>query len=337
MRAIDIRADGGTDMGMGHIVRCIALAEMLREKFDVKFILQETDTNVFAYIESQGFQVTRIPRTKKFDTESTYIVDYLRQNSLVVLDGYHFKTDYQKAIKSAGHFLVAIDDLHQWDQLADIVINHGGYVDAGQYHCAPSTKLLLGYKYLLLRKEFYSSQKRESISSIQSITLSMGAADINNLTLRFAEWLLDHDKVSSINLLLSKINPHFATILERTQHEKKITIHLDLGATALIALIQSTDILICPASTISLEGCALGVFILTGTTASNQINNCNSLVEAGAALSLGDLNSCTKQKLLQGINSFCDDLPSAQKQLESQGKIVDRQTIHRIQSAFDQA
>ena len=73
-----------------------------------------------------------------------------------MLDGYHFRGDYQRAVKQAGQSLLALDDFghaeHYW---ADIVLNQDLNAEESLYRNRESyTRLLLGPNYVCLRREF---------------------------------------------------------------------------------------------------------------------------------------------------------------------------------------
>lgn len=331
-KCIDVRCDGGVSIGMGHVMRCIALANILGDAFNIRFVIQQSTINVKQAIRSAGFEYIEIPRTEDFHIESTYIHQHLRPDSVVILDGYNFQSSYQKAIKEHHHILIAIDDLHAWRQYADIVINHGGHINADSYSKEAYTKLLLGYNYLLLRKEFYSITRRQSINTIEKVILSFGASDEYNLSLRFANWLLEHNPSIKLHILASEINPHFNDLRDFAKSSTRVALHWDIPANRVIEIMQDSQLLICPASTISLEGSSVGISILSGTTASNQINNCDTITKSGAALGLGNLNQCIKEDFLRAFDYLCNNADVLNKQLIAQAKMIDGKSADRILS-----
>jgi UDP-2,4-diacetamido-2,4,6-trideoxy-beta-L-altropyranose hydrolase len=105
-RKIIFRVDGNANIGLGHLVRCMALAEMLRYDFTIHFICHELHEKTRAMLESVCQELTII----KDETES--LAKFIASSDIVVLDGYNFNTDYQKQIKNSGCKLVCIDDLN---------------------------------------------------------------------------------------------------------------------------------------------------------------------------------------------------------------------------------
>src|SRR6185369_5255747 len=100
----------------------------------------------------------------------------------VVLDGYHFTIEYQQAIISSGYWLLCIDDLHAWKQLADVVINYAEGIRKEDYDAVDYTEFFLGLNHVLLRPEFLEPRNARQINKAENLFISMGAADSTNLT-----------------------------------------------------------------------------------------------------------------------------------------------------------
>ena len=159
-----------------------------------------------------------------------------------MLDGYNFKTDYQKTIKAVGCKLVCIDDLHGWHQFADVIINHAGGVDESDYSKEKYTKTFLGLKYVLLRKPFLKKSTNEKKKvAIKIVFISMGAADEKNLTHKFVESLLLIQHIEEIHLMLGSINTHLKSIDALIAQNKQISInkHFNISADELSKLLQT--------------------------------------------------------------------------------------------------
>ena len=75
-----------------------------------------------------------------------------------MVDGYQFDTAYHRAIKTAGRRLLVIDDYGHADAyVADLVLNQNVHADESLYQARqPETRLLLGTRYAMLRREFWT-------------------------------------------------------------------------------------------------------------------------------------------------------------------------------------
>ncbi|MEO5572113.1 MAG: UDP-2,4-diacetamido-2,4,6-trideoxy-beta-L-altropyranose hydrolase [Bacteroidia bacterium] len=331
------RTDGGTSIGMGHVSRCIALADMLKNNFKITFAIQETAESILNSIQTVTKEIIMLPQTNNYTEDSIKFSQYLKADDIVVLDGYKFKTDYQKTIKEKKCKLICIDDLHAWHFAADAVINHADEIDTSVYSTEPYTKFYLGLDYVLLRKPFLeSTDTQRKINEVKKVFISMGAADENNLTQKFTEALLKIKKIEEINLLLSSINPNLRSI-ENIIHENKqanIVKHFDIGAEELKELIQTCDIAICPASTISLECCAVGIGLISGFTSDNQMGILSGLRKNKVAIDFGDMNILSVDDIKNELEKIISETNAINEMVNNQRKMIDGKSPERLINVF---
>jgi len=123
-----LRADGNAQIGLGHISRCLALAEMLSAEFECIFVTRNIPESIENQINKICKGLYEIPVHMNTNTgEVEWIGKHLSEKKDVfILDGYHFDTDYQRAIRAQGCHLICIDDLADKHYVADVVINHSG-------------------------------------------------------------------------------------------------------------------------------------------------------------------------------------------------------------------
>jgi len=335
-----LRCDGGKHIGMGHVVRCLALANMLREHFTICFLIQTTDESVYEWIKSQGFTYTLLERTSDESTDILQTLDALnclgQKNDLVVLDGYHLQTRHQQAIQEHGFKVAAIDDLHAWHHVANAVINHAPGITSSSYDCESHTRLLLGLDYVLLRPELIAATEVErTIQPPTQYLVSMGAADEHNRTLFFTQLIIEKFADATMHMLVSSLNPHLEELKEYQQaNASRVHLHLNLQTNELVDRLLKTDVVVCPASTISLEACAAGCTLITGYTAQNQLGILAGLEEKSAALSLGSFLEIDEAEAAKRIQHLVNDAAARHNQFLAQRSLIDGRSGLRIACAF---
>lgn len=161
MKQLIIRADANSRIGVGHVMRCLALAQAWQDKGEKAVFLSHCKSPVLKKrILDEGFDFISLdkPYPEPFDIDYTLntLHKLSNQDAWLVVDGYHFDSSYQKSIKEAGHKLLWIDDYgHAAHYYADIVLNQNISADERFYiRREPYTRLLLGTRYVLLRHEF---------------------------------------------------------------------------------------------------------------------------------------------------------------------------------------
>src|SRR5688572_723719 len=138
---IIFRTDGNSNIGLGHIMRCIALSQMLKEDFNnIVFFIREPSESISELFKREGIQLVSLIEEEEFFST-------LSAKEIVVLDGYHFDTAYQKKVKSSGSQLVCIDDLRDKHFVADILINPAPGLVEAEYDAEKYTRFLLGADY----------------------------------------------------------------------------------------------------------------------------------------------------------------------------------------------
>lgn len=335
MRKVIIRADGGSSIGMGHVVRCLALAEMLKNDFNIVFAIQEPSETAIHSIQQTTNTIIELPLTENYTQDALNLVEHVSENDIVVIDGYHFNTEYQQTIKNKGCKLVAIDDLHAWHHLADVIINHANSIQESDYAAENYTQFCLGLEYVLLRPEFLNAGKKtRKITEIKKIFISMGAADIGNNTKKITEALLFINTISEIHLMVSKVNPNIKDIERLTLISNRVKVHYNLSAKELIQLLTTCDIAICPASSISLESCAIGIGLISGYTADNQIGNLNGLIKHKTLINFDNINALSIKEIVKKMERLIPYPSVFNELIENQKRMIDGKSPNRLLTIF---
>jgi UDP-2,4-diacetamido-2,4,6-trideoxy-beta-L-altropyranose hydrolase len=213
-----IRADATAKIGTGHIMRCIALAQGWRERGGVVTFISRCESEPLKQrIQGEGFSMLPLDRVcpDPSDLKNTLSIlkkDITDQKKWLVFDGYHFTPDYQKAIRDAGIHLLVIDDMNHLPHYhADILLNQNIHAPDLKYKCDADTTLLLGTRYVLLRREFlkYRDFNRQIPDRAKNILVTLGGADPDNVTLKVIEALklLDAPDIS-VRIIIGPANYH---------------------------------------------------------------------------------------------------------------------------------
>lgn len=266
------RADGNSQVGLGHITRSLALADVLKEHFEIYFLVQEPSQEVIAQIHEVTQNIIVLPQTQNFLSEAQEIAQkYLTGKEIVVLDGYNFQTEYQKILKTTGVKLVCIDDLHAWHFVADVVINHAGGVRESDYSCEPYTKLCLGLAYALLRRPFLEATNQERvIEKIENVFICFGGSDPHNFTEKALKACIEAQVFREIHVVVGSAYTHFASLQNLTIEEKNVFLYQNLNAQDLCLVMQKCHLGIVPASSIAYECLAVGMYLIVGYYVENQ-------------------------------------------------------------------
>ncbi len=268
MKRILFRADGTSQTGMGHIMRSLALAEMLSESavdagggFDCRFAIQQPSDAVAKLMARQGIPLVAL-KTNDLDE----LLRYVTADDVVVLDGYTFNEDFQRAVRQQVHKLIFIDDLMLGKQVADVVINHAGDVTVTDYQTEPYTRLLLGAPYALVNPAF--RQKAQPKDGENKAFVNMGGADPHNVSREVVELLLTQNEALRVTVVLGSANPHADTFADLPKD--RLSIQYNLSAKQMARAIGGSGLSIVAASTIAYEVATVSRPMVIIQTADNQ-------------------------------------------------------------------
>jgi UDP-2,4-diacetamido-2,4,6-trideoxy-beta-L-altropyranose hydrolase len=261
---IFFRADAGNQIGYGHFIRSLALADMLKEDFDCTFFTQmPTD-----YQKREAAQVCPLVELPTDDRKFDLFLDKLTGDEIVVLDNYFFTTDYQRAIKAKGCKLVCIDDMHDKHYVADVVINHG-IATKEVFDVEPYTRLCLGLDWALLRRPFLEAAKNISnriySNEIQKVAVCFGGSDTLHLTEQTIKQLLQNPAIIQIDAIVGN---NFTGFEEFT--DTCVRFHQNISAQEVADIFWNCDLAIVSASSVCIEALACGAKVVAGWYVENQ-------------------------------------------------------------------
>lgn len=268
-RLVIFRADGNSTIGIGHISRCLALAEILRENFEVRFAICEPQDHIVNAINAICDHVIILPKPAQALDFTNELIPYLKKNEVVVLDGYQFNTDYEKKIKEEAAVVVAINDIPDRHFVADVVINFCGAISKNAFSKERYTQLCLGLNYLFLRTPFLRVKPpRKNMG--ERILLNMGGADSGNETLNILNFLLEIRFSWQIEVIVGQ-NYIFGEQLNSVAvNHPHISIKRGLTAQEMFNVMANCAVAILPPSTVALEFLSTGGLLFLKKTAENQ-------------------------------------------------------------------
>ena len=188
-----IRADASHAIGIGHIMRCLAIIQSqiaLGGRVAVAGII---DSNVASRIEETGAQLHQWSAETSPEEDLANIINLTRTttpHSTVLIDGYSFSEDFLTALSVARVSTAVLDDyMHLSRYDVDILINPNPGAETLHYNTPPRTQLLLGSDYTPLRREFlFAAPKRQEVdcNPARRILITAGGSDPEGLTLKIA-------------------------------------------------------------------------------------------------------------------------------------------------------
>lgn len=288
-----IRADASVTMGTGHVMRSLALAQAYKDEGGQVALVSDALPKGL----TQRFQVNSIPvfplRAQPGSPDDAIETIRLARRwgaSWIGIDGYHFSPLYQSTIKENDFRLLVIDDLaHGEHYYADIVLNQNAQAEQLRYSHEPKTRLLLGTKYVLLRREFlaWRTWQRVIPDTPQTVLVTLGGSDPNNTSMLMLN-VLDALNVEfkQVTIVTGVGNRHYEQLKQAARASRQ-SVHIESNVTDMPSLLASADVALSAAGTTALEIAFMGLPALLCATAINQSKALHSLQTVGAAGNIG--------------------------------------------------
>lgn len=322
-----IRADASEMIGIGHVMRCLALGQAWQDQGgSVLFLTATTDSKVLKRLEVDGFHIIHIrsPYPSLSDLTTTLSVLSQYPDSWITLDGYHFDSAYQQTVKATGNRLLVIDDIAKLDQYyADIILNQNINAKSMTYSCEPCTHLLLGTSYVLLRSEFLSHRAldRETPDVARRVLVTMGGADPDDITVKVLD-ALSQVSIRGIEIvvLAGSSYPHLQKLQERIQNFRH-KINIVHNTHNMPEWMIWAHIAITAGGSTCWELAYMGVPMLTIILAENQRKAAQVLSEAGVSFLLGDGMHLSTSEIAKGIEQQLLD-PENRRSMSNKGRLL---------------
>jgi UDP-2,4-diacetamido-2,4,6-trideoxy-beta-L-altropyranose hydrolase len=260
--------EGGKNQGLGHLTRCLALAQAFADQGITSKFVVWADTSVadlLAEHQTQYFNWT------EGSADSRILSDQLGGADIAVIDSYFAGIDIYRQIQQQTKAGVYFDDYNRLPYPAGFVIN--GSLQAGKitYPAIDQIIYLLGPDFQPLRRPFWQIRTKPQHSAVESIFLTCGGSDPHQLTPVLAEFLTNQYPGIKIITLIghSFQNPEKL----KKMNNDKIQVLLTPPPEQLITAMQSSDIAVSTAGQTIYELAATGVPAIVIGAAENQKYN----------------------------------------------------------------
>lgn len=330
-----LRADASIAMGTGHVMRCLALAEAWQDAGGrAVFAMAEATPAIQARLAAESCEVASISHAAGTAEDASQTITFAgeRKSDWIVVDGYQFTADYQCALKAAGFRVLFLDDYgHAQSYSADLVLNQNVHANEEMYGTIePYTRLLLGPRYCLLRREFTSWRgwKREIAPIGSKVLVTMGGSDPGNVTATVIDALYQLSDVE-VTVVVGGSNPHFES-LQRSTSQGDGRFRLLKSVANMPELMAQADVALAGAGTTCWEICLLQLPLVLIDLADNQKPIARALDALGAAVHLGNAGTVTEQQIAKRVTSLLASEAERAALSQRCGKLVDGRGSERV-------
>ncbi len=316
-RSLIIRTDASSQIGLGHFMRCLALAQAWQDRGgNACFVLDQCPLSLINRLHHEGF--SRLPLTtdspgSEMDARETIKAARRMEAQWIVVDGYQFSKKYINSLRSSGFKLLVIDDFANSNNgEADLVLNQNLHASNAEKNKGPNSlepRSLLGPKFALLRREFINVEKplkRRAVTS-PNLLLTLGGADPDNITGKILDLLSSLATPITIRIISGSANPHLEVLrtkVANSPHHVKILSDVQ----DMPSLYAWADGIISAGGSTCWEWMLFGLPAAVIILAENQRLVAESLAAARYAVNLGWHHRLDDQEVIRNLNTFIQGL-----------------------------
>jgi UDP-2,4-diacetamido-2,4,6-trideoxy-beta-L-altropyranose hydrolase len=307
------RVDASQRIGVGHLMRCLTLAEALRVRgVRSRFVCRQLPETIADLIVSKRHELIRmqcpadavvaaaeLPHSAWLglpqEEDARQVVTALGGHACdwLVVDHYALDARWEQQLRVSASRIFVIDDLADRNHDCDVLLDQNFYEDADTRYSGrvpEDCRLLLGSRYALLREEFERARRaaRPRDAGVRRILVFFGGADSTN-----------HTELAIEALRRLDLRDIHVDVVIGAQHPRRSEIEALCAACGFALYVQTlrmaelmlaADLAMGAGGTASWERCCVGLPCLTISVASNQDQVVRDAAIAGALYAPGELS-----------------------------------------------
>ena len=317
-------------IGGGHVLRCLALAEGLKALgVEARFATDRVTRDTVGLLGASPFDVVE---TAPAEAHRHAVA---RETDIVIFDSHAFDRAVEQGWQSLAKVRVTIDDLANRPHDCDVLISHAAGRTAAVYaglvpqRCA----VLAGPSYALLRPQF-AALRRRALARRQNwpprrLLIAMGLTDVGGVTRLSVEAACRTGLPLSIDVVTGQTAVSLPWLREQAA-AGALRLHIDLDAFGMADLMAEADIAIGSGGGTSLERCCLGLPSLVIMVADNQRSSVANLVQAGAVTLVGMLAETMPEQIAASLAALANDSAALEAQATAAAAVVDGEGVWRV-------
>jgi UDP-2,4-diacetamido-2,4,6-trideoxy-beta-L-altropyranose hydrolase len=336
-----VRADGGPEIGIGHAMRCLGVAQAWRGKnAPCAWARVEAPSGLETRLREEGIESVSLAAARGSLEDARELAELARARGAAwtLVDGYRFDLAYQEVLAGAGLRVAWMDDRGApGGFVADLVVNPNVAIRSEWYdRCEARTRVLRGPRYAPLRREFSARPRgeREFPDRARRILISLGGADPDNASLAVMRAAAGAGVAGTeVRVIAGPANPHLSLLQAAATAGVEVVSSVDDMAEAL----EWADVAVTGAGGTVWEALYLGVPTLLVVIAEDQRGNALELERRGVARLLGDGTALDQARVAGEIARLLDD-PARRQEMSLSGRaLVDGRGASRIVAAMREA
>jgi len=341
---VAFRADASRDIGSGHVMRCLALAQALAgQGAEIVFLCQQLPGSMEAQISEAGFACWQLSPVRDIEDDAdqtNHLLDQTPGWDWLIVDHYALSVRWSRALRARVEKLMVIDDLANRLLGCDVLLDQNLHADPAKRYrglVPPEAVCLYGPEFALLRAEFAKARStlQPRSGEVRRVLICFGGADAPNATGRVLETLLPVFSAVHFDVVVGVSNPHVERL--RLLCGKYSNATLSFAVKDVACHMAQTDLFVGSGGTMTWERVALGLAGITLSIADNQLPLSKLIADLGEGRDLGMLENFNPDTLVDVMRALIASPATVRAMGQSLARRCDGRGAERVaQVLFDQ-
>lgn len=343
-----IRADGNSVIGMGHVMRCLSIADAMKKQGVLPVFVTACEECI-SIIEQRGYQ-TRLLTTDYRDmlSELPQLADILLKENenikehVILVDSYQVSELYFRELGKLA-ITACLEDMGQ-PYPVNLLINYNIYGEklAASYESDRANKpqqMLLGTAYMPLRKEFLEDISYTLRENVTDVMITTGGSDPYFASKAFTDAFLANQVLQQkhirYHIISGPFNTHASALKELYTANENIVIYENVKS--MKEIMQKCDVVLTATGSTIYEVSALGVPMLVFYFADNQRQGAEEINNKTHVINCGDFSQTPELTVEKAVSALlrCVQEKSYRELLQQEEKqLVDARGAYRIAEAI---
>jgi UDP-2,4-diacetamido-2,4,6-trideoxy-beta-L-altropyranose hydrolase len=348
---IAFRTDASGEIGTGHFMRCLTLADALKKHgVEICFVARKLPAHLIQMLDERKIDFYGLPLVNAEEPDelphSQWLQTSQNQDAIqtievlgsckldwLVVDHYAIDQRWERSLRDKANKIMVIDDLADRQHDCDVLLDQNFYqnMDTRYVGKVPShCQLLLGPSYALLREEFRNQRQhvKPRTGDIKNMLVFFGGVDAQNYTSLALEAIVASNLQFDVDVVVGQQHPSLQDVQMfcKTHHYACHVQTHQMGA-----LMAKADLAIGAGGTAMWERCCMGLPSICISTADNQEQQVNDLMDKGLIVALQknqDVSGLIKRALVM-LN---DDISRLGAMSKTVYHLVDGNGIDKVES-----
>lgn len=334
-----IRADGNADIGMGHVMRCLSIAEAACSmESKPTFIL--ADEGCREMIADRGFQSIVLDTDyKAMEEELPGLAKMLNKEDILLVDSYQVTVQYYQKLRELCR-VACLEDMGN-PYPVDLLINYNIYgpdLRANYEGINAPAKVLLGVTYMPLRDIYREDIAYEVREKVTDVMITTGGSDPHFAAGALLDAILNDPELSKQDIMYHVVSGPFNRFIKKLKDDygKASNVTIYEGLNSLKALMKRCDVVITPTGSTIYEVSVLGVPMICFYFAENQRQGAQALARLTDIENAGcftENKAAVIHNIINGLLHCIDDKAYRQRLYAQEKELIDEKGARRLAEA----